>query len=111
MIIEGHSHALSGLVTGLAAGIVLHYGVPQSIALAGFTAAQVELIANVARYHRKSLPSIDHEPFAALPASDAASFGRPSVFGISTVGFAASGAALGFRTSPTPLPGPATVGG
>jgi membrane-bound metal-dependent hydrolase YbcI (DUF457 family) len=43
MIIEGHSHALSGLVTGLAAGIVLHYGVPQSIALAGFTAGMALL--------------------------------------------------------------------
>jgi membrane-bound metal-dependent hydrolase YbcI (DUF457 family) len=43
MIIEGHSHALSGMVTGLAAGIVLHYGVPQSIALAGFTAGMAML--------------------------------------------------------------------
>lgn len=34
--------------------------------LAGFAAAQVELIANIARYHRKALPSLEHEAFAAL---------------------------------------------
>ena len=34
--------------------------------LAGFTLSEVELIANVARYHRKALPSLDHEPFANL---------------------------------------------
>ena len=33
---------------------------------------------------------------AALPASDAAAFGRPSVFGISIAGFAAGDGALGF---------------
>ena len=34
--------------------------------LIGFTPQQVELIANVARYHRKSPPSLEHEAFAAL---------------------------------------------
>lgn len=34
--------------------------------LPGFTAPEVELIANVARYHRKSPPSREHEAFAAL---------------------------------------------
>lgn len=39
----GHSHALSGAVTGLAAGIWLHYSVPQIAALAGFTAGMALL--------------------------------------------------------------------
>jgi exopolyphosphatase/guanosine-5'-triphosphate,3'-diphosphate pyrophosphatase len=34
--------------------------------LAGFTPPQVEVIANVARYHRKALPALKHEAFAAL---------------------------------------------
>ena len=34
--------------------------------LIGFTTQQVELIANVARYHRKSPPSSKHEAFAGL---------------------------------------------
>ena len=38
--------------------------------LAGFTAAEVELIANIARYHRKALPALRHEPFAALAVAD-----------------------------------------
>lgn len=36
------------------------------VELTGFTPAQVELIANVARYHRKSPPALDHKPFASL---------------------------------------------
>lgn len=39
----GHSHALSGAVTGLAAGILLHMPVPQTAALAGFTAGMALL--------------------------------------------------------------------
>jgi membrane-bound metal-dependent hydrolase YbcI (DUF457 family) len=40
----GHSHALSGAVTGLAAGIfVLHLPVPQTAALGGFTAGMALL--------------------------------------------------------------------
>jgi len=38
--------------------------------LVGFTTAEVELIANVARYHRKSPPSPHHEAFAALSANE-----------------------------------------
>lgn len=32
----------------------------------GLTRHSVELIAQIARYHRKSLPARDHEPYAAL---------------------------------------------
>jgi membrane-bound metal-dependent hydrolase YbcI (DUF457 family) len=39
----GHSHALSGAVTGLAAGILLHMPAPQTAALAGFTAGMALL--------------------------------------------------------------------
>jgi membrane-bound metal-dependent hydrolase YbcI (DUF457 family) len=39
----GHSHALSGAVTGLAAGILLRYSVPETTALAGFTAGMALL--------------------------------------------------------------------
>ena len=37
-VIEGHSHALSGACTGLAAGLFLHLRLPADAALAGFTA-------------------------------------------------------------------------
>ena len=39
----GHSHALSGAVTGIATGICLHLPVPQIAALAGFTAGMALL--------------------------------------------------------------------
>ena len=39
----GHSHALSGAVTGIATGIFLHLPVPQVAALAGFTAGMALL--------------------------------------------------------------------
>ena len=39
----GHSHALSGAVTGIAAGILLHLPVPQVATLAGFTAGMALL--------------------------------------------------------------------
>ena len=38
--------------------------------LADFTATEIELIANIARYHRKALPALKHEPFAALAETD-----------------------------------------
>jgi len=38
--------------------------------LYGFTAREREIIANVARYHRKSLPKNKHENFVRLSASD-----------------------------------------
>ena len=34
--------------------------------LLGFTNAEIELIANVARYHRKSSPKLKHDPYKAL---------------------------------------------
>jgi membrane-bound metal-dependent hydrolase YbcI (DUF457 family) len=39
----GHSHALSGAVTGLATGLVMHLHGPQTAALAGFTAGMALL--------------------------------------------------------------------
>jgi membrane-bound metal-dependent hydrolase YbcI (DUF457 family) len=39
----GHSHALSGAVTGLATGILLHMPAPHAVALAGFTAGMALL--------------------------------------------------------------------
>jgi exopolyphosphatase / guanosine-5'-triphosphate,3'-diphosphate pyrophosphatase len=38
----------------------------------GFTAAELALIANIARYHRSSLPKPRHPYFAALPPEDRA---------------------------------------
>ena len=38
--------------------------------LPGFTATEIALIANIARYHRKALPALKHEPFAALAEAD-----------------------------------------
>ncbi|MBT9315431.1 Ppx/GppA phosphatase family protein [Leptothoe spongobia] len=34
--------------------------------LLGFTSAEIELIANIARYHRKSSPKLKHDPYKAL---------------------------------------------
>jgi exopolyphosphatase/guanosine-5'-triphosphate,3'-diphosphate pyrophosphatase len=34
--------------------------------LDGLTAEEIELIANIARYHRRALPQVKHEPFEAL---------------------------------------------
>ena len=38
--------------------------------LPGFSAPEIELVANVARYHRKSEPAPGHEEFARLKAAD-----------------------------------------
>jgi exopolyphosphatase/guanosine-5'-triphosphate,3'-diphosphate pyrophosphatase len=38
--------------------------------LIGLTKPQRAVVANVARYHRKSAPSLQHEPFKILPAKD-----------------------------------------
>lgn len=35
--------------------------------LSGFTAEEIDIIANVARYHRRALPSRKHAPLAAIP--------------------------------------------
>ncbi len=34
--------------------------------LLGFTSNEIELIANIARYHRKSMPKMKHDPYKAL---------------------------------------------
>jgi exopolyphosphatase/guanosine-5'-triphosphate,3'-diphosphate pyrophosphatase len=34
--------------------------------IVGLSPSQMRIVANVARYHRKSLPTLDHEPFRAL---------------------------------------------
>jgi len=44
----GHSHALSGAVTGIAAGIFLHLPVPQVAALAGSLLVLAALAADPA---------------------------------------------------------------
>jgi exopolyphosphatase/guanosine-5'-triphosphate,3'-diphosphate pyrophosphatase len=36
--------------------------------LKGFTPQEIQIIANIARYHRKSPPKPEHEAFASLPA-------------------------------------------
>lgn len=46
-----------------------YYLISQS-ELPGFTLRAVELVANVARYHRKAFPSPKHEAFAALDDGD-----------------------------------------
>ena len=38
--------------------------------LAGLTDHEIEMIAQIARYHRKSEPKQSHPPFAALSAGD-----------------------------------------
>ena len=35
--------------------------------LSGFTAEEIDLVANVARYHRRSVPNRKHDEFTALP--------------------------------------------
>lgn len=47
-----------------------YYVIRNSEHLMGFTNHEIELIAQVARYHRKSNPSDRHEPFAALKSND-----------------------------------------
>jgi exopolyphosphatase/guanosine-5'-triphosphate,3'-diphosphate pyrophosphatase len=47
-----------------------YYVIRHSEHLVGFTEREVELIAQVARYHRKSVPKLEHEAFAALAPAD-----------------------------------------
>jgi exopolyphosphatase/guanosine-5'-triphosphate,3'-diphosphate pyrophosphatase len=47
-----------------------YYVIRNSEHLAGFTDREIELIAQVARYHRKSAPRSRHPEFAALTAED-----------------------------------------
>jgi exopolyphosphatase/guanosine-5'-triphosphate,3'-diphosphate pyrophosphatase len=44
----------------------------QNSELTGFTAAELALIANIARYHRSSLPKAKHPYYSALPAEERA---------------------------------------
>lgn len=46
--------------------LILHGNLP------GFSEREVALIANVARYHRKAIPTIRHPEFALLPTEDRA---------------------------------------
>ena len=47
-----------------------YYVIRNSDLLVGFTDREVEIIAQVARYHRKSAPKIRHEEFARLGEED-----------------------------------------
>jgi len=47
-----------------------YYVIRNSEHLAGFTDNEIELIAQVARYHRKSPPKVSHPGFAALGGDD-----------------------------------------
>jgi exopolyphosphatase/guanosine-5'-triphosphate,3'-diphosphate pyrophosphatase len=47
-----------------------YYVIRNSDRLAGFTDHEIELIAQVARYHRKSAPKASHPEFAALRPAD-----------------------------------------
>lgn len=47
-----------------------YYLIRNSQKLLGFNDREIEIIANVARYHRKSHPKIKHEGFAKLNAED-----------------------------------------
>jgi exopolyphosphatase/guanosine-5'-triphosphate,3'-diphosphate pyrophosphatase len=47
-----------------------YYLIRHTEALMGFTSHEVELIAQVARYHRKSAPAPKHAEFAALSSAD-----------------------------------------
>ena len=46
------------------------YYVIRNSELAGLTDNEIEVIAQIARYHRKSEPKQSHQPFAALSAND-----------------------------------------
>jgi len=47
-----------------------YYVIRNSDRLAGFTDSEIELIALIARYHRKSVPKVKHSEFAALRSED-----------------------------------------
>jgi exopolyphosphatase/guanosine-5'-triphosphate,3'-diphosphate pyrophosphatase len=49
-----------------------YYVIRNSEHLTGFTDGEIEVIAQVARYHRKSAPKAKHEAFAALDEADQA---------------------------------------
>jgi exopolyphosphatase/guanosine-5'-triphosphate,3'-diphosphate pyrophosphatase len=47
-----------------------YYLIRHTEALTGFTSHEIELVAQVARYHRKSAPSAKHAEFASLSPAD-----------------------------------------
>jgi exopolyphosphatase/guanosine-5'-triphosphate,3'-diphosphate pyrophosphatase len=47
-----------------------YYIIRNSEYLTGFTSHEIEIIAQVARYHRKSIPKLKHEEFARLSPKD-----------------------------------------
>jgi exopolyphosphatase/guanosine-5'-triphosphate,3'-diphosphate pyrophosphatase len=47
-----------------------YYVIRHSDRLSGFTDHEIELVAQIARYHRKSEPKAQHAAFAALPEAD-----------------------------------------
>jgi exopolyphosphatase / guanosine-5'-triphosphate,3'-diphosphate pyrophosphatase len=59
-----------GLVVAHSKHHIHAYYVIRNSELAGLTDAEIEVIAQIARYHRKSAPKPSHPDFAALPASD-----------------------------------------
>ena len=46
------------------------YDLIKTSELSAFTPRELELVANIARYHTKALPSEDHKPFARLDDAD-----------------------------------------
>ncbi|MBX3286667.1 MAG: Ppx/GppA family phosphatase [Actinobacteria bacterium] len=47
-----------------------YYVIRNSDHLVGFTDGEIEVVAQIARYHRKSAPKASHAEWAALPADD-----------------------------------------
>jgi hypothetical protein len=55
----GYSHAASGLVTGLGAGILLHYSLEADGALAGLTAGMALLPVRIVRADIQASRTLD----------------------------------------------------
>jgi exopolyphosphatase/guanosine-5'-triphosphate,3'-diphosphate pyrophosphatase len=49
-----------------------YYVIRHTDQLVGFTEGEIELIAQISRYHRRSAPKASHEPFMALDEADRA---------------------------------------
>jgi exopolyphosphatase/guanosine-5'-triphosphate,3'-diphosphate pyrophosphatase len=47
-----------------------YYVIRNSDRLVGFTDGEIELVAQIARYHRKSAPKLEHPEWAALPVDE-----------------------------------------
>lgn len=70
LLVAGARLANVGLVVAHSKHHLHAYYVIRNSELAGLTDREIELIAQIARYHRKSEPKASHEPFAALTADD-----------------------------------------